>query len=111
MTGVMTRAKTIPTTTAAPTQDPNLWLRQSVEQFFRRCNWDNHPPDLQALQQSAGLGNPEPLSLLLTVQQFLSAVNWEGTKIAAPLPVTSNINAPFNLDTDVLTLDTFSDLF
>ncbi|MBF2074432.1 MAG: hypothetical protein IGS50_11820 [Synechococcales cyanobacterium C42_A2020_086] len=111
MTGVMTRARTVSTTTAAPTQDPSLWLRQSVEQFFSHCNWDNHPPDLQAWQQSAGLGNPEPLSLLLTVQQFLSAVNWEGTQIAAPLPVAPNVNAPADQDTDALTLDDFSGLF
>ena len=86
------------------------WQRQTVQQFFGSCNWDDHSLKLQALKLTATQpqGSDQPLSLTLKVQDFFAAVNWDGTAIAAfskPEKVAIEDSA------DDLTLDGFADLF
>lgn len=86
------------------------WLRQTVEQFFRVINWEDHPPEVQHLrQQTAAHQNASPpVSLLLTVSQCFGAINWEGNSVAQPPKSTEPIHAQ---EPDDFTLNDFSDLF
>jgi len=84
------------------------WLTQSVQQFFQGINWENHPPEIQHLRLAAAQPN-QTLSLLLPVNQFFSAFNWDGT-VNRSMPV-ANIQAEANAKADDFTLDDFSSLF
>lgn len=85
------------------------WLRQSVQQFFSKFNWEDNPPEVQELRQVASQAGQQTLSLTLSVTQFFNAVNWEGSSIAAmPHPEASPSPGAVN---DAFTLEDFSDLF
>ncbi|HEY9621862.1 MAG TPA: hypothetical protein V6C78_16010 [Crinalium sp.] len=102
---------TLPHTNGSKAHDPaESWLKQTAREFFSAINWDDHPPEVQELKISASQGNPEALSLLLSVSQFFKAVNWEDAAIAAPTtpaPVESN-GADWG---QKFTLEDFADLF
>ncbi|MBW4473000.1 MAG: hypothetical protein KME45_21870 [Stenomitos rutilans HA7619-LM2] len=83
------------------------WQRESVKTFFTGINWEDHAPAIQEIKQSLAEGGNAPLSLKTSVCQFFAAVNWEGTAIAAPIPIQT---APTST-TNNLTLDDFSGLF
>ena len=85
------------------------WLKESVQAFFQAFNWEDQPPEVQALKLNALQGSNDPLSLTLSVQQFFGAINWEGQAIA-PAPVIQAEQPPVSRAND-LTLDDFSDLF
>lgn len=94
------------------------WLQQSVQQFFSRFNWENHPPEVQKLQLLSELDGDCTASLTLTVNQFFSIIHWEGEAFTAQgeMPHTDTAqsleNSLFSAPaTDSLTLDDFSDLF
>lgn len=87
----------------------SAWLQQTVEQFFRVINWEDHPPEVQHLRQQTGMQNPsEPISLLLTVNQYFGAINWEGNSVAQPPKAADPASSP---QSDDFTLNDFSDLF
>lgn len=88
---------------------PNVWMRQTVQQFFGGFNWENNPPEIQKLVQTA-FNTDRPLSLTLKVSQFFAAINWEGSSIAA-LPQSDEPTSPPTSPADAFTLDDFSDLF
>ena len=87
------------------------WKRETVQQFFGSCNWDDHSLKVQALKLTATQpqDSDRPLSLTLKVQDFFAAVNWDGTAIAA-FPTLEKL-AIEDTAADNLTLDDFSDLF
>lgn len=87
----------------------HTWMQQSVQQFFKAVNWDDHPPELQALKQSVTPDQDPSFWLTMTVQQFFSAMNWEDSEIAALPDRAETANPPAR--TDAFTLDDFSDLF
>jgi len=91
-----------------------VWLRLSVQDFFRQVNWDNTSAEIQAIQQTAAVartvGSMAPLGLTLTVSQFMAAVNWEDTAIAAAVS-TSPSTLPTPPAVNDLTLEDFSSLF
>lgn len=85
------------------------WKRQTVQQFFSAFNWEDHPPEVQALKRTSALGEGQPCSLKLSVSQFFSAYNWEDSTIAAmPVAAEPETAAPA---IDAFTLEDFSDLF
>jgi len=85
------------------------WMRQTVQQFFGEFNWENNPPEIQKLVQTA-FNTDRPLSLTLKVSQFFAAINWEGSSIAA-LPPSDEQSSTAIPPVDAFTLDDFSDLF
>ncbi len=85
--------------------DPEDWLQSSVREFFSQFNWDDRPLALQDL--SSDPVSPQPLSLDMSVSYYFSAIDWEGSAIAAPIPVSDLPPAP----SSNLTLDDFSSLF
>jgi hypothetical protein len=85
------------------------WLQQTVEQFFRVINWEDHPPEVQHLrQQTAAQSTSEPVSLLLTVSQYFGAIAWDGNSVAQP---PKPIEPDRAKEPDGFTLNDFSDLF
>lgn len=85
----------------------NVWLRQTVRQFFSNFNWHDNPPEVEELRQTTSNGQ-HSLSMTLTVKQFLSAIDWDGNAIAT-LPPTEQ--PPTLNPADAFTLEDFSDLF
>jgi hypothetical protein len=85
----------------------NVWLRQTVRQFFGNFNWNDNPPEVEELRQTTSNGQ-QPLSMTLTVKQFFSAIDWDGNAIAA-IPPTEQ--PPTLNPADAFTLEDFSDLF
>lgn len=81
------------------------WLQSSVREFFSQFNWDDRPLNLQAAALDPV--SPQPLSLDMSVSYYFSAIDWEGSAIAAPIPISEPPPAPSN----DLTLDDFSSLF
>lgn len=81
------------------------WLQFSVREFFSQFNWDDRPLNLQ--DSALDPVSPQPLSLDMSVSYYFSAIDWEGSAIAAPIPVPELPAAPSN----DLTLDDFSSLF
>jgi hypothetical protein len=82
-----------------------------VQTFFSEFNWEDTPPDIQAIKQAFSVeGNSGPLSFALSVSQFFAAINWDGSEIAAPIPVEPSSLAQYAVNND-LTLDQFSSLF
>lgn len=89
---------------------PIPWMRHSVQQFFSKFNWEDNPPEVQELREVASQNGKQSLSLTLKVNQFFSAIPWDGTAIAAvpqpepqaPEPIAGN---------SAFTLEDFSDLF
>ena len=90
---------------ASPSE--KTWLQQSVHQFFAAFNWEGHSPDVQELKLTALQGSDAPLSLTLTVSQFLGAIAWDGNAIAT----TPNLSTPTATANEDFTLEDFSDLF
>jgi len=89
------------------TPTPKPWLQQTVHQFFTAFNWEGHSPEVQELKLTSLQGSDAPLSLTLTVSQFLSAIAWDGNAIATtPTPAASTPSSNENF-----TLEDFSDLF
>jgi hypothetical protein len=88
---------------------PKTWMTDSVQDFFTAFNWEDHSPEVQELKRSGleAIDN-KPFWLTLSVSQFLSTIDWDGSTIAA----TPNLEAPPQATgADSLTLDDFSDLF
>ncbi len=85
--------------------DTEDWLQASVREFFSQFNWDDRPLVLQDL--SSDPVSPQPLSLDMSVSYYFSAIDWEGSAIAAPIAIPDLLPAPSN----DLTLDDFSNLF
>lgn len=81
------------------------WLQFSVRECFSQFNWDDRPFSLKTL--GADPLSPQPLSLDMSLSYYFSAIDWEGSTIAAPLPIPDLPPAPSN----DLTLDDFSSLF
>jgi hypothetical protein len=106
------------TTTALPQKNcskaiatKDSWLTTSVQTFFSGFNWENAPPEIQEIQQTASVqATSGPLSLSLSVGQFFAAINWHGSEIAAPVAVEQP-SIPQPAANDDLTLDDFSSLF
>ena len=84
------------------------WLLQSVQQFFQGVNWENQSPAIQSLRLAAAQPN-QTLSLLLPVNQFFSAFNWDDP-VNQSMPA-ANIQAEADAKADDFTLDDFSSLF
>lgn len=103
-----------PTAVASPNgtaavAESQKWLQSSVRNFFTNFNWENHPPEVQELKVSALQGSDVPLSLTLSVSQFLGAIAWDGASVAAPAqPEAPASESPSAKD---FTLDDFSSLF
>ncbi len=88
-------------------QPDYTWMQQSVCQFFGHFNWNDNPPEVQELRQTA---STEPQSFMtLTVKQFFAAIDWDGNAIATPPPSDSAV--PAKNPVDAFTLEDFSDLF
>jgi hypothetical protein len=85
---------------------PQSWLQLSVQKFFSTVNWDDNPPEMQEIKFTSQVSSG-PLSLTLSVSQFLAAFHWDGTTIAAA-PAQPSVPAPPARD---LTLEDFSNLF
>ena len=103
MTAVLTH------TNGSSAHAPKTWMTHSVQDFFTAFNWEDQPPEVQELRRS-GLESIDnkPIWLTLTVSQFMSTIDWDGSTIAA----TPNLEAPPQAPgIDSLTLDDFSDLF
>jgi hypothetical protein len=96
---------------SAPTQS---WLQSSVQAFFTAINWENHPPEIQQIQQSTAqsanspMPSPQVLNLSMSVNQFFAAINWDNATIAGN--ATSDEPQPPAKSKDI-TLDDFSNLF
>lgn len=85
------------------------WMQQSVQQFFSGFNWDNQPPQVQKGQLFDGLDENVVPSLQLTVNQFLSAIPWEGSPLSnLASSRLEDLPAP---PAASFTLDDFSELF
>ena len=105
--------------------DRPFWVQTSVQQFLGSVNWDGiaqkpnsrstdhstdqstrtidfDSPDFQRLDPNA------PLSLSLTIGQFMTAVNWDGAAMmevpSQPAVISKSREAEF-------TLNDFSDFF
>lgn len=88
---------------------PN-WLHQTVQQFLQQINWEDQPPEVQVLRQPTIEGKDQPLSLLLTVNQFFSAIPWDGDPAAiSPGPIAEPLST--DEEENSFTLDDFSGLF
>lgn len=83
------------------------WLQATVQDFFSKINWDDHPPEVRPSTLSLTDDSPPPFSLEMSVGRFFAAINWEGNAIAAPAP----IEQPKVTHKTEFTLDEFSDLF
>lgn len=81
------------------------WLQSSVREFFSQLNWDDRPLNLQDI--AVDPVSPQPLSLDMSVSYYFSAIDWEGSAIAAPIAIPDLPSAPAR----DLTLDDFSSLF
>lgn len=81
------------------------WLQSSVREFFSQLNWDDRPLNLQNIAVDSV--SPQPLSLDMSVSYYFSAIDWEGSAIAAPISIPDLPSAPSR----DLTLDDFSSLF
>lgn len=85
------------------------WLKQTVQQFFTAINWEDHAPEIQNLRLATVRGESQSLSLQLTVNQFLSAIPWDGDTVA--VPPKPAIEPVSEAESNAFTLDDFSDLF
>jgi hypothetical protein len=86
----------------------NSWKQQSVQQFFGRFNWEDHPPEIRELKATAAESGDRPLSLVLTVNQFFGSIDWDGnTDLFSGHFTDSSLAA----DADSFTLDDFAALF
>ncbi len=93
--------------------DTQTWLQSSVQQFFKTCNWDDQPIEVQEIRFASLLDDNTFLDLTLSVSQFLASVNWDGTSLTAPALVIEEpelIEADADPD-DSFTLTDLSDLF
>lgn len=100
---------TLPYTNGSKPHSPS-WLTASVQQFFSQVNWDDNPPELQELKQTAVQGISQDLNLTLTVHQFFAAVNWDGAAIAS-VPESQEVVESAVAKANEFTLDDFSNLF
>jgi hypothetical protein len=87
---------------------PQAWLKQTVHEFCNAINWDDQPPEMQRLGLTQPQEETQPLSLLLTVNQFFGNFNWAGDGMTTP---QFRPEPAFDTATDTLTLDDFFDLF
>lgn len=87
---------------------PQAWLKQSVQQFLQGVNWDNQPAEIQTLRLAAAQPD-QKLSLLLPVNQFLAAFNWDGAAIRQSRAASALPDA--DSKADAFTLDDLSSLF
>lgn len=93
--------------------DTQTWLQSSVQQFFKTCNWDDQPIEVQEIRFASLLDDNTSLDLTLSVSQFFASVNWDGATLMAPAlaiqaPETIEADADLN---DLFTLTDLSDLF
>ncbi|GAB4147510.1 MAG: hypothetical protein Fur0046_25780 [Cyanobacteria bacterium J069] len=99
---------------ASPAAPPQAWLHQTTHSFFGSINWDDNPPEVEQVRRDASTSDG-PLSLMLTVRQFFTSVNWEGTSsgkaIAPDLGLSLSADPPQPPPANAFTLDEFSDLF
>jgi hypothetical protein len=99
-----------------PAQD---WLSLPVQNFFKTCNWNNQSKVVQEVQQASFSSEPVELTLALSVNQFIEAVNWEGVTLAPQssevvdnAAAIEDLEAAFAKTSDEqFTLSNFSDLF
>lgn len=81
------------------------WVQTSVREFFSQLNWDDRP--LNPQETDLGPVSSQALSLDMSVSYYFSAIDWDGSTIAAPISISEPPSAPSN----DLTLDDFSNLF
>uniref|UniRef100_A0A832H2J9 Uncharacterized protein n=1 Tax=Oscillatoriales cyanobacterium SpSt-402 TaxID=2282168 RepID=A0A832H2J9_9CYAN len=99
---------TLPNMNGSSTYKPaDQWLQSSVQTFFSHVNWDDTPPNVQQSTATALDATDEPLSLEMSVTRFFATFNWDGSEIAAPVPVEQL----HPTSKGEFTLDDFSDLF
>ena len=55
------------------------WLQSSVQQFFKACNWDDQPIEVQEIRFASLRDDNTSLDLTLSVSQFLASINWAAT--------------------------------
>jgi len=93
--------------------DTQTWLQSSVQQFFKTCNWDDQPIEVQEIRFASLLDDNTSLDLTLSVSQFFASVNWDGTSLMAPALVIEEPElAEADADPDdSFTLTDLSDLF
>jgi hypothetical protein len=99
---------------------PQDWLSLPVQNFFKTCNWENQSKAVQEVKQASFSQEPVELTLALSVNQFISAVNWEGvalvpqasSKAVDNAAAIEDLEAAFAKPNDEqFTLSNFSDLF
>ncbi len=103
-----------------------FWEQISVQQFLGSVNWDNvaQKPssrsssvlDFDELSDFQGhdFQRPDPnapLSLSLTISQFMTAVNWDGVAMMEVSTPTSSVNKVKADRESTFTLNDFSDMF
>lgn len=88
------------------------WLQMPVHKFFMGVNWEDQPPEVQEIKltslEAAVQGNSASLSLTLSVNQFFSAIPWDGIPMGSP---AESVTPEATSDDGGLTLDDFSGLF
>jgi hypothetical protein len=105
--------------------DRPFWEQISVQQFLGSVNWDNVAQKPSSRSNSfldfegsefEGLDfqRPDPnapLSLSLTIGQFMTAVNWDGVAMMAVSAPVSSVNSAKPDRESTFTLNDFSDMF
>lgn len=103
----------IHTNGSKPHAAPQPWLQLPTRKFFSEFNWDDNPPEVQEIKLTAAAGSTEPLSLALSVSQFMGAVNWDGiaTTSTPDTPIEPLLGEMDDSSLSAFTLEDFSDLF
>jgi hypothetical protein len=97
---------------------PDIWLQQSVQQFFQSVNWEGRvltppPAPVQELEADSA---PVPaatnhLDLTMSVSDYFNAIPWDGVPvIAAPVLSDEPEDVPSVAEKEV-TLDDFFSSF
>lgn len=99
------------------------WLKTAVQTFFATCNWDNRSTEALEARLTVLMQESVPLTLDLTVSQFIAAVNWDGIVLMSQVPAIPEASSAAGIDEELdllglgsspqetFTLTDFSDLF